>query len=269
MQKTEMRNPYTTHIDKMSTKEMLEAIQRENLNATKAVGEALDAIGAAVDVISARIARGGRLIYIGAGTSGRLGVIDATECPPTYGVSPETVQGVMAGGDAAMFRSSENKEDDPEEGVRTLDALGLGEKDTLVGISANGNAAYVVNALRYAKEVGAATVALACNEGCRIFEVADIAILTDTGAEVVTGSTRMKAGTAHKLVLNMLSTCAMIKNGHVYENFMINLRPTNLKLRARVISIVCNILACDEDRAVALLDAADWNIRAAVEEGKA
>lgn len=263
MLSTEMRNPKTTHLDKMSTMEMLQIIHEENVNAANAVGAALDSIAKAVDAISAAIANGGRLIYIGAGTSGRLGVIDATECPPTYGVSPETVVGVMAGGRDAMFRSSENKED-TSTSIEDLQAIDLCGKDVLVGISAAGGAAYVITALEYAKSLGCTTVSLTSNPGTPLTQVADISIVTETGPEVVTGSTRMKAGTAQKLVLNMLSTCAMVKNGHVYENMMINLRPTNIKLQARMVRIVSEILSIGEPEAEALLEKSDWNIRKAV-----
>lgn len=266
MQKTEMRNPLTTHIDKMSTSEMLQVIQNENRNAVEAVGEALEDIGKAVDAISASLEKGGRLIYMGAGTSGRLGVIDAAECPPTYGVSYDTVIGIIAGGKEAMFRANEGGEDDPMAGVADLKEKELKSCDTVVGISAAGNAAYVIHALEYAKSIGCTTVGISSNHGCLLEKTADIAIITDTGAEVITGSTRMKAGTAQKLVLNMLSTCAMVKTGKVYENLMINLRPTNIKLARRMISIVSEIMECDEEKAEKLLNENDWNIRKAVGE---
>ncbi len=265
---TEARNPNTTHIDKASTVEMLELIQVENVNAAKAVEKAMPMIANAVDEIVKRMKKGGRIIYIGAGSSGRLGVIDAVECPPTYGVDSDLVSGVIAGGYDCMFRAAEGAEDNAESGIRDISAKNLTENDCIVGISAAGNAAYVADALKYAQGLGCATVGLTCNPESRLAKETMLPIITDTGAEAVTGSTRMKAATAHKMVVNMLSTCAMIQTGKVYENLMINLRPSNIKLKQRVISIVCQICDCDEDKAVELLDANEWCIRTAVEAYK-
>lgn len=261
---TESRNPRTLGIDRASTQEMLEMIQRENLRAAEAVGEAIPGITRAVDSIAAGMAEGGRLIYIGAGSSGRLGILDAAECPPTYGVDSSLVSGIIAGGNECMFRASEGAEDSGEAGRRDILAKNLNPHDHVVGISAAGNAIYVVSALRAAKEAGCVTIGLTSNPGSLIAKESDIPIVVLTGAEAVTGSTRMKAGTAQKMVLNMLSTAAMIKAGHVYSNLMINLKPSNVKLRRRVISIVREILECGEDEAVKLLEANDWNIRKAV-----
>ena len=263
--KTEMRNPKTIHIDKMSTLEMLRAIQEENLNAVKAVGEAIDSIAKAVDVIDAAFKADGRLIYMGAGTSGRLGVIDAAECPPTFGVPYDKVIGIMAGGESAMFRASENKEDSAESGINDLKKVDLTSNDVVVGISAAGDASYVVGALEFAKSVGCKTIGITSNADTGLDRVADVSIVTDTGAEAITGSTRMKAGTAQKLVLNMLSTCAMVKDGKVYENLMINLKPTNIKLKQRMIGIVCDITGCDAETSEKLLEKGEWDIRTAVE----
>ncbi len=268
MIKTEQRNSNTTHIDRMSTADMMRLMQEENLNAVKAIDSELDAIGRAVDAISERMNRGGRLFYIGCGTSGRLGVLDASECPPTFGVSPELVIGVIAGGDGALRRAVEGAEDSAEAGCADLAARELNENDAVVGISAAGGAAYVLGALSYAKEVGALTVALSCNEGCKIEQIADIGIHPDTGAEVVTGSTRMKAGSAHKMILNMISTGVMIRQGYVYENLMINLRPSNIKLRGRMIRIVSDILSVEEETAERLLEQNDFVIRKAIENAK-
>ncbi len=262
---TEMRNPHTTHIDKATTMEMLTMIQAENIRAAESVGEVLPEIAKAVDVISEGMRRGGRLIYIGAGTSGRLGVLDASECPPTFGVDRELVSGIIAGGEDCMFRAAEGAEDSGENGVADLSAKALTEADCVVGISAAGNAAYVAEALKYARTVGCITIGVTSNPEGRLAKESDIAIVTDTGAEPITGSTRMKAGTAQKLVLNMLSTCAMIKMGNVCENLMINLRPTNQKLRRRVISIVKELCGYDEETAIAQLDAHDWVIRRVVD----
>ena len=266
MLKTEMRNPATTHIDKMSSTEMVQVMNQENLNAAMAVSRVSADIAEAIDRIYLRMQRGGRLFYVGCGTSGRLGVLDASECPPTYGVSPDLVVGIIAGGDSALRRSSEGAEDSWEAGYAVLESHHITENDTVVGISAAGGAAFVLAAMAYGKERGALTVGITSNAGSKISCAADIAIDVDTGAEVVTGSTRMKAGTAQKLILNMLSTGVMIRLGYVYENMMINLRPTNSKLRDRVIRIVREITGLEADAAVRLLDENDWNIRKAVEK---
>lgn len=261
MKKTEMRNPDTMHIDAMSVSQMLECMQRENLNAMYAVGWALPQIEAACELACANFASGGRLVYVGAGTSGRLGVLDAAECPPTFGVAAGEVIAIMAGGAGAMFVASEGTEDDADAGRKDILNIFPRRYDTVVGISAAGDAAYVVSALRAAAEKGCSTIGLTCNGECRLSEVSDVLIVTDTGAEAVTGSTRMKAGSAHKAVLNMLSTAVMIRTGKVYENLMINLKPSNKKLRARMIRIVCEIVRCTESEAEALLNAEGWSIR--------
>ena len=264
MLKTEQRNPKSTHIDKMSTLDMVKLMSEENYVAVKAVEDAAQSIAEAVDAIAFSMENGGRLYYIGAGTSGRLGVLDASECPPTFGVSPDLVSGIIAGGYDCLVKASEGGEDSYENGVLDVkDRLRAG--DVIVGISAAGGAKYVLGALEWAKANGCVTVGVTSNADSLLAKNADIAIYTDTGAEVITGSTRLKAGTAQKLVLNILSTAAMVKTGRVYENLMINLRPTNEKLRRRVISIVCEIKNVDEDEAIALLDSNEWNIRKAVE----
>ena len=266
MLKTEMRNPRTKHLDRMETVDMLKVMNDENMNAVRAVGDSIDDVARAVDAVSDAFAKGGRLFYVGAGTSGRLGVIDAAECPPTFGVPYNKVIGVIAGGKDAMFRANEGGEDNAEAAVRDLKPYSLTPNDVLVGISAAGGAAYVVGAIEYAKDIGCVTVAVTSNDDTKIVKAADIAIVTDTGAEVVTGSTRLKAGTAQKLVLNMISTCAMVKSGYVYENLMINLKPTNIKLRGRMIRIVSDIMEIPEDEAEKRLDSANWNIKEAVEK---
>ncbi len=265
MLETEKRNPATTHIDKATTAETLKMISTANHEAADAVDAALPQIEKAADAAAASVAAGGRIFYIGAGTSGRLAVVDASECPPTYGVSHDVVVAVMAGGKNAMFKAAENVEDQADTGRNDLLAHKPTAKDTVIGISASGSARYVSSALAAAREVGCVTVSISSNPGSPISREADIEICTPTGAEVVTGSTRMKAGTAQKMVLNMISTCAMVKTGKVYENLMINLRPTNIKLRARMIRIVCEILRTDEQTAETLLEKNDWNIRAAVQ----
>ena len=264
MLNTEKRNERTTHIDNMQTADMLAVMQEEYVNAAKAVEPELPAIAAAVDAITERMRQGGRLFYMGCGTSGRLGVLDAAECPPTYGVPHDLVIGIIAGGDGAIRRAVENAEDSFEAGERDLAAFAPTANDTVIGISVAGGAAYVRGALTLAKKQGALTVALSCNAGCPIEEIADIAIHPDTGAEVVTGSTRMKAGSAHKMILNMISTAVMVKLGHVYENMMINLRPTNVKLRDRMIRILCEITALPYADCEALLEQNGFSLRRAL-----
>ena len=267
MLETEKRNPLSLHIDQASTAEMLRIIQAENLNAVNAVGSALPSIEKVVDAVADAFDNGGRLFYVGAGTSGQLGVLDASECPPTFGVPREQVVGIIAGGERCLTHAAEANEDSAESGVRDLQAHNVCNKDVVVGISASGGAAYVVAALEYANEVGAVSVSVSSNYDTPMERVAKIVVVTPTGPEVVTGSTRMKSGTAQKLVLNMISTCAMIKTGKVYENMMINLKPSNIKLKARVISIVSEIMHCDADTAAALLEQNDWNIKKAVSSG--
>ncbi len=265
MTATEQRNPNTTHIDRATTEEMLAMIQIENIRSAEAVGEALPEIAKAVDAITEGLQKGGRLIYLGAGTSGRLGVLDGVECPPTYGVDRGLVFGLIAGGEDCMFRAAEGEEDSGEAGVEDLKAQKLTAADRIVGISANGNAAYVLDALAYARSVGCVTIGVTSGKDSRIAKEADIAIVTDTGPEAITGSTRMKAGSAHKMVLNMLSTCAMIKTGRVCENLMINLKPTNIKLRRRVIYIVRELTGYTEEKAIEELDKYNWVIRDVVD----
>ncbi|MBR7164648.1 MAG: N-acetylmuramic acid 6-phosphate etherase [Clostridia bacterium] len=264
---TEKRNPRTTHLDKMSTMEMVRVMNEENMVSVLAVDRALPQIAKAVDAASAAFEKGGKLVYIGAGTSGRLGVLDASECPPTFGVDPQMVQGIIAGGYERLVSAGENAEDSYEAGVSDVkDRLAPG--DVLVGISAAGGARYVVGALEKAKEIGCVTVAVTSNAASAIAEKADIAIVCDTGPEVLTGSTRLKAGNSQKFVLNMLTTCAMAKTGKVYENLMINLKPSNEKLRGRVIRITAAILDCDEKEAEVLLEKNGWDIRRSVESVK-
>lgn len=266
MLKTEARNPRTMHIDRMATREILQVMNDENRRMIDAVEAALDQTAVLCDETVKRMRRGGRLFYLGAGTSGRLGVLDASECPPTFGVSPDTVIGIIAGGDRCLRSAAEGAEDSAEAGKNDLAAYQITENDVVVGISAAGGAAYVVGALRYARSKGAYTASLSSNYDTAIEHEADCAIVADTGAEVVTGSTRLKAGTAQKLILNMLSTTVMIETGKVYENMMINLKPSNQKLRARVIRITQEIAGCSEDEALARLEKNDWDIRKAAEK---
>lgn len=267
MLKTEMRNEKTTHLDEMSALEIAEVMNEENMISVLAVEKALPQIAQAIEEAAKAIAQGGKMLYVGAGTSGRLGILDASECPPTFGVDHETVMGIIAGGRERMFRAGEGAEDRYEDGVS--DVKGIVKKgDVVVGISAAGGARYVLGAMEEAKRLGCVTVSVSSNEDTLIEKAADIAIVCDTGAEVLTGSTRLKAGNAQKFVLNMLSTGAMIRTGKVYENLMINLKPSNVKLRGRVIRITDEILKCGEKKAEELLEQNGWDIRRAVEREK-
>lgn len=259
-----MRNPRTTYIDRMSSLEIAQVMNEENMAAVRAVDAELPNISQAIDRIAEALMQGGRLFYVGAGTSGRLGVVDAAECPPTFGVPKDTVIAIMAGGLKAVADPSENMEDNPDASVEELKKYQLDSGDVVCGISAAGGAAFVVNALKYAKSLGCFTVGISSNKGSLVDTTAQIAICPDTGAEVVTGSTRLKAGTAQKLILNMLSTGAMIKCGHVYENLMINVKPTNTKLEQRVVRIVQEITGKNEQDARKLLDENHWVIREAI-----
>ena len=267
MLNTEMRNPSTMNLDRMTTLEMVSVMNRENMNSVLAVEKALPQVAKAVDAIAAAMDKGGRLIYIGAGTSGRLGIIDAAECPPTFGVDHGLVQGIIAGGNERVFVAGENEEDKYEKGVEAVQDL-LNKNDVLVGISAAGGAKFIIGALEKAKEIGCVTVGITSNHGTAITQTADIVIVCDTGAEVLTGSTRLKAGNSQKFVLNMLSTCAMVKTGKVYENLMINLKPSNEKLKKRVIRITASILDIEEDEAETVLEHNGWDIRGSVEAYK-
>ncbi len=260
MIKTESRNPNSTHIDKMTAEEMVAVMQQANMEAAAAVDAASASIARAIDAVSERMKKGGRLFYLGCGTSGRLGVLDASECPPTYGVSPEMVVGIIAGGDRALRNATEGTEDNAELGRCDLKQHNITALDTVMGISVAGNAGYVAGALTYAKELGALTIGLTCNEDCKLTAIPEIAIVTDTGPEIITGSTRMKAGSAHKMVLNMISTGVMIKLGRVRENYMIYIKPINIKLKARMIRITGELVGCSPEKAEQLLEANNWKI---------
>lgn len=264
MLQTEMRNPQTTHLDQMSALEIARVMNAENANSVAALEAVLPQVAQAIDAIAEAFAKGGRLFYMGAGTSGRLAVQDAAECPPTFGVSREQVVGICAGGIKTLVNASENIEDDPLDGIRELKERSLTGQDVVVGLSASGGASYVCQALAYANTLGCTTVGISSNPGSALEQVAAIAITPQTGPEVLTGSTRLKAGNVQKMILNMLSTGAMVKAGHVYENMMINLRPSNIKLRGRVIRIVREITGLSEQEAVALLEQANWVIRDAL-----
>lgn len=265
MLKTEMRNEATKHIDTMSTRQMVDIIQKENINSVNAINSELDAIARVIDAVSERMKRGGRLFYVGCGTSGRLGVLDASECPPTYGVSPDLVVGIIAGGEHALRHATEGTEDSFELGIDDLKRFDITENDSVIGISAAGGAKYVLGAFEHARKSGAFTACITSNKNTPLEKASEIAICPDTAAEVVTGSTRMKAGNAQKMILNMISTSVMIKQGYVYENLMINLKPSNEKLKNRMISIVKDLTGVDGKTALRLLERNGFVIRKAIE----
>ncbi|ALI53419.1 N-acetylmuramic acid 6-phosphate etherase [Lactobacillus helveticus] len=261
---TEQRNANTTHIDTMSTLEMVKTINNEDEKIAQAVGTQDEKIAQAIDIGAKRYHDGGRLIYIGAGTSGRLGVLDAVELVPTYGIKPERAIGLIAGGKSAMYLAVEGAEDDPDLAEADLKKINLSEKDMVLGIAASGRTPYVIGGLDYAKKVGAATVAVACVKNSLIGQHAEIAIEAVTGPEVVTGSTRMKAGTAQKMILNMISTGIMIRQGKVYENVMIDVLPTNEKLVERAKRIISTVTGISKEQASRVLKEADKDVGLAI-----
>lgn len=251
---TEKRNELSMDIDMKSSIDILKIINAEDKTVPLAVEKALAHIAALVDDIVAAFRKGGRLIYIGAGTSGRLGVLDASECPPTYGVPPSMVQGLIAGGSDALVRSIEGAEDDEENGARELDRIGFGPGDVLIGITASGQAPYVLGAMARAREIGAVVAAISCNHGSKTFKFAKHVIFLDVGPEIVTGSTRMKAGTAQKLVLNMITTTSMIRLGKVFHNLMVDLKPVNRKLVERSKRLIRQATGCTKEDAEAAFE---------------
>ena len=261
---TEQRNPNTMHIDTLSTLDMVKLINQEDHRVAEAVAEVTDKIAAAIDVIADRLSKGGRLIYCGAGTSGRLGILDAVECPPTYSTEPEMVQALMAGGYPAIFKAVEGAEDSKELGVQDMKGINFAAGDVLVGIAASGRTPYVLGCMEYAKELGAPTVSVTCCPGSVLDNFADIGIAPCPGPEVITGSTRMKSGTAQKMVLNMLSTGTMIKLGKVYGNLMVDVKPSNEKLVRRCVTIVVNATGCDDATATAALEACEYRPKTAI-----
>lgn len=261
---TEERNPLTTNIDTLPTLDMLTLINAEDQKVALAVRDELPNIAAAVEVISARMQRGGRLIYIGAGTSGRLGVLDASECPPTFGTPPELVVGLIAGGDVALTDAIEGAEDDPMGGAREIAKLDVRENDSVVSIAASGRTPYAIGGLEEAKKRGALTVSIACNRPSPLEELAEIAIAPIVGPEVVSGSTRLKAGTAQKMVLNMISTGVMIRLGKTYSNLMVDVQPTNVKLRQRARRMVAEAAGLSLERAIKILQDCDGEVKTAI-----
>jgi N-acetylmuramic acid 6-phosphate etherase len=261
---TESLNPNSQNLDCQSTLQMVQIINAEDARIAPAVQKVLPQVAAAIDAIAERMARGGRLVYIGSGTSGRLGVLDASECPPTFSVSPDKVVGIIAGGDTALRHSVEAAEDSPERGAQDLQMLNISPMDSVVGITASGSTPYVQGGLHFAQQQGALTVGIACNDPAPISKVSQVSILVLVGAEVISGSTRMKAGTAQKMVLNMLSTGVMIRLGKTYGNLMIDLKASNTKLRSRAIRLVQQLCPLDLDQAQRLLEDCDWEVKTAI-----
>lgn len=261
---TEAINPETFMIDECTTEQMVQLMNQQDALVPAAVAKEIPSIAKAVDILHHRLSNGGRMFYIGAGTSGRLGVLDASECPPTFGTDPSLVQGYIAGGDYALRNAVEGCEDDGEEGISLILNAGVTEKDAVVGISASGSAQFVIAALEKAKELGAATIGVCNNKGSKLEPVVDVCIAPVVGAEVIGGSTRLKAGTAQKLVLNMLTTCTMVKLGKTYNNLMVDLKASNIKLVDRSIRIIMQTTDVDATTAKAVLEQASMNCKLAI-----
>lgn len=261
---TEASNPDSVDLDRLDTLELVQLINAEDAKVAAAVGAAATPIAAAIDVIAARLASGGRLVYVGAGTSGRLGVLDAAECPPTFNADPEQVIGLIAGGPKALLNPVEGAEDSPEFAIEALQTIDLSQNDAVVGIAASGQTPYVLAALDHARSVGAAAIGFACNRGAAIEEHADIMITVVAGPEVLAGSTRMKAGTATKMVLNMLTTGAMVRLGKTYGNLMVDLQATNAKLVTRTVRILQKLSGLAATDAEALLQSCDGELKTAI-----
>jgi len=261
---TEKRNPNTMHLDQMSVGQVLEEMNKEDRKVPEVIAEALGQIEAAVETIIQSFNAGGRLIYFGAGTSGRLGVLDAAECVPTFGVSPDLVVGLIAGGDKAMVEAVEGAEDSLTLAEEDFKKLKLNANDTVVGIAASGRTPYVIGGLQYAQSIGAKTVSIACNKEAKISGYAQIPIEVDCGPEILTGSTRLKAGTAQKLILNMLSTVSMIGIGKVYQNLMVDVQATNEKLEERSKRIIMAATECSYEEATSYFEAANHNVKVAI-----
>jgi|SRR5579875_629092 len=261
---TERRNPRSRNLDQKTTREILRVIHREDAQIARVVGREIPKIARAVDEIVKRIRQGGRLFYIGAGTSGRLGVLDASECPPTFGVKHTLVQGIIAGGKRALTVSVEGAEDHPENGARDLRARGLRANDVVLGIAASGSTPYVLGAIEFARRIGAYTIGLTTNPNTALSRLADLTIAPLTGREVIAGSTRMKSGTAQKMVLNMISTATMVRLGYIYDNWMIGIAKTNRKLRQRAIRNLHEATGASKETAKRVLQQAGADLRVAL-----
>ena len=261
---TEQRNPNSMHVDSLSALEIVQLMNEEDKQVPLAIEKCLPQIAQAVERIVTAFQQGGRLVYIGAGTSGRLGVLDASECPPTFGVSPEMVKGIIAGGERALRHPIEGAEDSKAQALVDLQTIQFSSKDVLVGIAASGRTPYVIGALEYAKSLGSVTVSIASNPNSAMANIVDIAIDTVVGPEVLTGSSRLKSGTAQKLVLNMLTTASMILMGKCYQNLMVDVQASNEKLKARAIRIVMQATDCEKALAEETLKLADQNAKLAI-----
>ena len=261
---TEQINPKSDEIDTRSTIEICTIMNSEDALVPAAVNKAIPSIAPLIDEVVTAFKKKGRLVYIGAGTSGRMGVLDASECPPTFGVPDTMVLGVIAGGDRALRNAIERAEDNADSGVEDLKNIDLKPVDVVIGLTASGQAPYVIGALEYAQSIGSKTGSIACNYDAKVFSVSDYGIFVDVGPEIVTGSTRLKSGTAEKLILNMITTTAMIKMGFVYNNYMVNLKPTNSKLELRGKRLIKKITGCSEDRCEELWNLSGKNIPVAV-----
>lgn len=261
---SEGRNPETMDIDLLPSLEIVQRINQQDQQVPLAVERVLPEIAHAVDKITSAFKKGGRLVYMGAGTSGRLGVLDASECPPTFGVSDKMVIGLIAGGPEAILKAKEGAEDSPELGIEDLKSINFSVNDVVVGIAASGRTPYVIGALQYANDLGATTVALSCNPNSTIADIAQIAISPVVGPEALTGSTRLKSGTAQKLVLNMLTTASMIRLGKSYQNLMVDVKATNKKLVARAARIVMQATDCDKNQATETLKLTDYDVKLSI-----
>ena len=261
---TEQRNPETMNLDQMTPLELVETMSREDQKVIEAVNKVLPEVAKVIEWTTEALRTGGRIIYMGAGTSGRLGVLDAVECPPTFGVSPDLVVGLMAGGEKAFVKAVEGAEDSETLGTEDLKNIGLHEKDVVIGIAASGRTPYVIHALRYARSLGVKTAIIACNKNSEMSKEADIAIEPVPGPEVLTGSTRLKAGTAQKLVLNMISTASMVGTGKAYENLMVDVMQSNEKLKTRAENIVMEATGCERETARTAIDEAKGSVKLAI-----
>lgn len=262
--KTETRNPDSMNLDKLSTLEIIRLMNAEDRKVSEAVSTNAEMIADLSDEVINAFKKGGRLVYIGSGTSGRLGVLDASECPPTFGVDANMVIGLISGGQDAIYAAKEGMEDNKAKAIEDLKEIGFSKYDILIGIAASGRTPYVIQAIEYAKEIGAVTGSIVCNENSPISAISDYPIEAIVGPEVLTGSTRLKAGSAQKMILNMISTSSMIGIGKVYQNLMVDVKPTNDKLRKRAKNIVIEITKVDEKLAISTLDKTNWNVKEAI-----
>ncbi|SEA03072.1 N-acetylmuramic acid 6-phosphate etherase [Alkalimonas amylolytica] len=261
---SESRNPDSMDLDQLDTLALLQRINQADQQVAQVIAGILPQVAEAVDAIVAAFAAGGRLIYIGAGTSGRLGILDAAECPPTFSTPPQQVQALIAGGPAAILQAVEGAEDDAAQGVADVKAIALSSKDVLVGIAASGRTPYVVAAMQQGQALGATIIGISCNPDTAVLEAADIPLCAAVGPEVLTGSTRMKSGTAQKLLLNMLSTASMVRSGKVYQNLMVDLHASNQKLLVRAARIVAEATGCSHEQAKQMLRESDYNAKLAI-----